>query len=68
MPRPKDHSLVRKSINLRHGDFEKLEEMFPSLGPTIAIRKLISGFIDAKYEKMTSSSEAAAAVVFDGEL
>ena len=71
MPRPKDHSLVRKSINLRYGDFEKLEEMFPQYGPTVAIRKILSGVVDANYAKMVSSRREAGpavTVTFDGDL
>ena len=49
MAKPKDDTLVKKAINLRKGDFEKMGELFPANGPTIAIRNLISKFVDKHY-------------------
>ena len=42
--------LAKKALNLRPGDFEKMGELFPDLGPTVAVRKLISAFVDKHYK------------------
>lgn len=49
MPRPKNPDLVKKTLNFRPGDFEKMAEMFPSKGASVAIRELISAFVDKNY-------------------
>lgn len=46
MPPPKNHDLVKKTLNLRRGDFEAMASLFPSLEPSQAIRQLISAFVD----------------------
>lgn len=54
MATPKNPDLVKKTLNLRAGDFEKMAELFPkSGGGSIAIRDLISAFVDKHYRETT---------------
>lgn len=46
MATPKNPDLVKKTMNFRKGDFEKMDELFPSLSASEAIRKVISAFVD----------------------
>ena len=48
MPRPKQ-PLDKRTMNFRPGDFTKMEAMFPALGPSVAVRQLVSRFIDANF-------------------
>lgn len=48
MPRSKG-DLKKKTLNLREGDWEKMEEMFPDIGPSKAVRLLLSRFVDKNY-------------------
>ena len=54
MPRPKS-DLIKKTMNFRSGDFEKMGEMFEQ-GPSFAIRKLVSRFVDKHYLAPSSDS------------
>ena len=49
MSTPKNPDHVKKTLNLREGDFEKMGELFPKMRPSVAIRELISKFIDRHY-------------------
>lgn len=49
MPRPKS-DLTTHKINLHGGDFEKMREMFPVKGPSIAIRNLVRAFLTKNYK------------------
>lgn len=51
MATPKNVDLVKKTMNLRVGDFEKMKELFPKLDASVAIRDLISAFVDKHYAK-----------------
>jgi len=46
MSRPKIVDLKKHTLNLREGDFDKMAELFPRLGASVAVRQLISKFID----------------------
>lgn len=46
MSTPTDPDLEKKTLNLRKGDFEAMNELFPKLKPSVSIRRLISSFID----------------------
>lgn len=46
MPPKKAEDLQKHTLNLRAGDFEALGELFPDLGPSVALRKIISSLID----------------------
>lgn len=46
MARPKVEELHKHTLNLRAGDMQALEELFPNLPPSIMARKIISRFID----------------------
>jgi hypothetical protein len=46
MPRKKPEDLQKHTLNLRAGDFERLGEIFPDLGPSVALRSIISAVID----------------------
>ena len=54
MPRPKG-DIEKKTLNLRTGDFKKMGELFPSYGPSQAIRELISRFVDKHYVEPDAS-------------
>lgn len=51
MATPKNPDLVKKTLNLRQNDFEKMAELFPAKGGSCAIRELISRFVDTHYPK-----------------
>lgn len=53
MPRAKNQDLIKKTLNLRAGDWEKLSELFPKHGPSIAVRKVVSAFVDKHYTETT---------------
>jgi hypothetical protein len=38
-------------MNFREGDFEKMGELFPQLDPSVAIRQLISAFVDKNHNQ-----------------
>lgn len=50
MARSKNIDLDKKTLNLRAGDFEKMGEMFPDLGSSVAVRTLLSKFVDRNYK------------------
>jgi hypothetical protein len=49
MPKIKDIDLHKHTLNLREGDYAKMQELFPALGGGAAIRKLISNFVDKHF-------------------
>lgn len=49
MATPKNPDLVKKTLNIREGDFEKMAALFPRTSPSIAIRELISAFVNKHY-------------------
>lgn len=49
MPKPKNHELTKHTLNLRAGDFDKIGELFPDLGPSVAVRQILSRFIDKHF-------------------
>lgn len=57
MATPKNVDLVKKTMNYRVGDFEKMQELFPKLVPSVAIRDLISAFVD-KHSPKTPPPES----------
>lgn len=50
MPRRKAE-LQKHTLNLRPGDFDKMGELFPDLGSSVAIRTVLSKFIDKNYRE-----------------
>ena len=56
MARPKNSELIKKTLNFRPGDFEKMGEMFPDLGSSVAIRDLLAAFVDKHYVVKTTST------------
>lgn len=54
MAKSKNTDLIKKTLNLRQGDFEKMANLFPNVGGSIAIRELISKFVDKHYPKEES--------------
>lgn len=49
MGRPKLENIVKKTMNFREGDFEKIAQIFPGKEPSTMIRKIVSSFIDKHY-------------------
>jgi len=49
MPKVKDVDLHKHTLNLRAGDYARMQELFPQLGGGGAIRKLISNFVDKNH-------------------
>ena len=56
MAREKD-KLTKHTMWLREGDFAKLAEMYPDLGSSLIVRKLVSTHID-KIEAQLAQDEA----------
>ena len=42
----KNVDLKKHTLNLREGDFDQMALLFPKLGGSVAIRTLISNFVD----------------------
>ena len=42
----KNVDLKKHTLNLREGDFDEMALLFPKLGGSVAIRTLISNFVD----------------------
>ena len=51
MPRPKQANLQKITMNIREGDFEKLATLFPTMGASVAARKIISAFVDRFHQE-----------------
>lgn len=56
MARAKADNLTKKTLNLRTGDFEKMGDLFPALGSSVAIRDLIAKFVDKQYASQKAYS------------
>lgn len=52
----KNHDLIKKTLNLRVGDFEKMGELFPDKGSSNAIRDLISLFVDKHFKPQSPAT------------
>lgn len=52
MPRKKS-DIQKHTLNLRTGDYGKMQEMFPRQGAGFAIRVLIAKFVDQHYQPPT---------------
>lgn len=50
--------LVKHTLNLYQGDYQKLQAMFPEVGAAIVIRKLIRRYINEIEEKAPSVDTA----------
>lgn len=46
MAKPKTEELQKHTLNLRAGDMDAIEALFPGRQPTVIIRRLISQFVD----------------------
>lgn len=51
MPKSKNVDLIKVTMNLRDGDLAKMGELFPSKRPSVAVRDLISAFVDKHFEE-----------------
>lgn len=56
MVRPKSEELKKHTLNLREGDMEKLELLFPQLRPSVILRKIVSRFVDNAMSAAESTS------------
>ena len=41
------NELRKHTLNLRKDDFERLQSMFPDVGASVVIRRLVATFIDS---------------------
>ena len=57
MTRPRNLALTKKTLNFRSGDFEKMGELFPDLGPSLAIRTLVERFVNKHYAQTQADEE-----------
>lgn len=57
MPRIKNTDLQKHTLNLRRGDYEKMDELFPTKRGGPAIRALISMFVDKHINSKTALVE-----------
>lgn len=39
-------NLKKHTLNLREGDYERLQSLYPELGAAVVIRKLVSNYLD----------------------
>jgi hypothetical protein len=46
MARPKVEELQKHTLNLRKGDMEALDELFPKYPSSVMVRRIISKFVD----------------------
>lgn len=55
-------NLEKKTLNFREGDWDYLESIFYSqgIGPSVAIRTLVSNFVDAKRAQERSKADPEA--------
>ena len=56
MARRKNDDLQKVTLNLRRGDMSKMAEMFPDIGSSVAIRTLVSTYLD-KYYRTSSPKD-----------
>lgn len=56
MKRKADYALKKQSINLRDGDWEKLQDMHPRLGASRVIRELVIAHVDRVQLKLEAVS------------
>jgi len=57
MSKSRDPSLQKHTMNLRRGDFDKMGELFPQLGPSKALRQLVQKFVDKHYAKQETTND-----------
>lgn len=50
MPKGKNTDIHKVTLNLRQGDLVKMKALFPSKKPSVAVRELVSAFIDKHYD------------------
>lgn len=50
MPKPKA-DLQKHTLNLRTGDFDRMGQLFPAMDSSLAIRTLLSRFIDKNWKE-----------------
>lgn len=43
---PKRDDLEKVTLSLRTGDFSRLREMYPQVGASAVVRKLVSDYVD----------------------
>ena len=42
----KSEDLQKHTLNLRSGDYERLQSLYPNLGAAVVIRQLVSNYLD----------------------
>lgn len=57
MATAKNTDLTKHTLNLRKGDLAKMGELFPDQRPSVALRLLISAFVDKHFAKKTKTVE-----------
>ena len=60
----KNVDLKKHTLNLRDGDFDRIALLFPKLGGSVAIRTLVSNYVD----KVEANTPSPATSVKDIEL
>ena len=55
MPAKKSEDLQKHTLNLRAGDFDRLGELLPELGPSGARRRIISSLIDKHHKSVAGN-------------
>ena len=55
----KNEDLTKHTLHLRAGDMDRLKALFPEIGASIVVRKLVSNFLDRddKERKVEFTSE-----------
>lgn len=50
MSRQKTEELTKHTMNLRTGDLEKLQQLFPKIPASVSARRIISRFVDKQMQ------------------
>lgn len=58
MPKKAQDDLIKKTLNLRKGDFEKMGELLAPMLPSEAIRELVSRFVDQQFKNKSAAEES----------
>jgi hypothetical protein len=48
--------LRKHTLNLRDGDYERLQALWPDVGAAVIIRRIISSFLDREENNRSSSN------------
>lgn len=53
--KPIKEDLQKHTLNLRAGDYERLQSLYPEVGAALVIRKIVSAFLDRDTAEIDTS-------------